>query len=253
MSKAQKPKQRQSKKRKILITLAVILSALTLIFAACAAYVCDYYRADVAAIANYETEGKITVTTGELGMAFLPENPQTGLIFYPGGKVEHTAYVPLMQALASKGILCVLPEMPLRLAVLNADAADGIKELYPAVTTWYIGGHSLGGSMAASYLSKHAAEFEGLVLLASYSTADLSATDLSVLSVYGKEDGVLDLEKYAKCKGNLPADMTEHVLAGGNHAYFGMYGKQKGDGEAALTPADQIGQTAELIAAFMNL
>ena len=105
--------------------------------------------------------------------------------------MEHTAYAPLMKELAEKDILCVLVKMPFHLAVFDINAADGIREQFPEIKSWYIGGHSLGGSMAASYVSKHTEDFEGLVLLAAYSTEDLSDSGLKVLSVYGSEDGVL--------------------------------------------------------------
>lgn len=65
-------------------------------------------------------------------------------------------------------------------------------------------GHSLGDSMAASYLADNTNDYEGLILLGSYSTADLSGTDLSALSVYGSEDKVLNREKYNENKSNLP-------------------------------------------------
>lgn len=166
--------------------------------------------------------------------------------------MEHTAYIPLMQACSEQGILCVLVEMPFRLAVLDVNAADGIQEQYPQIESWYIGGHSLGGSMAASYLSEHADSFEGLVLLGAYSTADLSAGDLEVLSVYGSEDGVMNREKYVQNKTNLPADFMENVVEGGCHAYFGMYGAQDGDGIPTITNEEQICLTADAIASMMG-
>ncbi len=49
--------------------------------------------------------------------------------------------------------------------------------------------------MAASYLGKHTDEYDGLILLAAYSTADLSDSDLKVLSLYSSNDGVLSMEK----------------------------------------------------------
>ena len=229
-----------------------ILLVLTLLLVAVFVYLGSGYKADAAAVEALVPEGAVTVTQGEDGMAFLPQDPKTGLIFYPGGKVEFTAYVPLMKALAARGVLCVLPEMPFDLAVLDINAADGICALYPAVEHWYIGGHSLGGSMAAAYLEKHPQDFAGLLLLASYSTADLSGTELSVLSIYGSEDGVMDRENYAENKANLPADFTECVLEGGNHAGFGMYGVQKGDGIATLTQERQILLTADRFAAFLT-
>lgn len=239
--------------KKLWISLICTALAVLLLFGGCALYVCDYYRADTAAIeAMVEGDG-ITVTALAGGdIAYGSTDAAYGLIFYPGGKVEHTAYEPLLCALAARGILCILVKMPLRLAVLDMNAADGIPAQFPAVQHWYIGGHSLGGSMAASYLASHANEFEGLVLLGSYSTADLSQTDLRALSLYGSEDGVLNREKYAECRSNLPADTVEREIAGGNHAYFGAYGAQKGDGEAALTVQQQITFSADSIAAFMK-
>lgn len=118
----------------------------------------------------------------------------------------------------------------------------------PEIASWYIGGHSLGGSMAASYVASHTEEFEGLVLLGAYSTADLSATSLRVLSLFGSEDGVMNAEKYEQYRRNLPEGFREVILEGGNHAGFGMYGAQKGDGVATVTGEEQIALAAEYIA-----
>ena len=238
------------KVKKWCVTL-ILLAVSLLLLGACAIYLGDYYRADTAASAAFGTAQDITRETLEDGtLVFLPQNADTGLIFYPGGKVEHTAYVPLMEALAARGILCVLVEMPFRLAVLDVSAADGVQEKYPQIQSWYIGGHSLGGSMAASYLEQNAARYAGLVLLGSYSTADLSDTALAVLSIYGSEDGVLNREKYDACMGNLPENTVQIVIEGGNHACFGVYGEQKGDGTASITGAEQITRTACEIADF---
>ena len=101
--------------------------------------------------------------------------------------------------------------------------------------------------MAASYLADHVDEYEGLILLGSYSTADLSDTDLDVLSIYGSEDKVLNREKYDENKSNLPDDFSEVVIEGGCHAYFGMYGAQDGDGTPTISNHEQIRLTVESI------
>lgn len=112
-------------------------------------YAADYYRADETAAAALAATGKVTVELREDMALFRPKSPAAiGFIFYPGGKVEFTAYAPLLLKLAEQGMQCVLPEMPLNLAVLDMNAADGIRERYPEIQTWYIGGHSLGGSHA---------------------------------------------------------------------------------------------------------
>ena len=228
------------------ITLIIILA----LAAGCVFYISDYYRAlpEALAVVTEPAEG-ITVTEVKNDhIVFAPENAMAGLIFYPGGKVQYEAYAPLMEALAEEGILCVLLHMPANLAVLDMNAAEGITAEYPDIEKWYIGGHSLGGSMAASYAAKNTEELEGVILLASYSTAALQNSGLEVVSIYGSNDGVLNLEKYDKYRENLPEDFKEEVIEGGNHAYFGKYGFQEGDGEATITNEIQIETTVNIVA-----
>lgn len=235
------------RKQKIFIITTSFVLALVIIIGACTIYIGDYYRADNEAIGAFLPQGITWKEETDGKIVFEPKGATKGLIFYPGGKVEYTAYIPLMQACAEEGILCVLVEMPFNLAVLDVNAADGIQKEYPEIEDWYIGGHSLGGSMAASYLADNAEDYEGLILLGSYSTADLSATDLAVLSVFGSEDKVMNREKYNENKSNLPGDFTETVIDGGCHAYFGMYGAQDGDGTPTITNEEQIRLTVENI------
>ena len=239
-------------KRKIFITTTSVLLALAIIIGACSIYLGNYYSADNEAIGAFLPQGT-TWTEDPYGrIVFEPKGATKGFIFYPGGKVEYTAYIPLMKACAEEGILCVLVEMPFNLAVLDINAADGIQKEYPEIEEWYIGGHSLGGSMAASYLANHIEDYEGLILLGSYSTADISDTDINVLSVFGSEDKVMNRDKYEDNKSNLPSDFTEFVIDGGCHAYFGMYGPQDGDGTATITNEEQISLTVKSIVKVME-
>ena len=122
-------------------------------------YAADCYHADD--VTEYmRSSENVSVRQDGNAVGFVPDEAVQGLIFYPGGKVEHIAYAPLMRKLADHGILCVLVEMPLNLAVMDIDAADGIQERYPQIKSWYIGGHSLGGSMAASHAAKNASGYE---------------------------------------------------------------------------------------------
>lgn len=231
----------------------IILVAFALCVGACLMYVNDFYHVNAEDVAAFSADSDVQRQILSDGvLAFIPDTAYAGLIFYPGGKVEYTAYEPLMCACAENGLLCVVVEMPFNLAVLDADAAAGIQEKFPDIDSWYIGGHSLGGSMAASYVADNAADFEGLILLASYSTADLSESGLKVLSIHGSEDKVLNQEKYKDYKSNLPAGLTEHVIDGGNHAGFGMYGEQEGDGKALISNKVQINHSAALIAEFVK-
>ena len=234
-------------KKKLVITVVSVLVFCGILIGGTAVYLNDYYRADTSAFSAVATTKEIKKEVSDGFVSYIPEEAGAGFIFYPGGKVEFISYEPLMKACAERGILCVLVEMPFNLAVLDVNAADGIREKYPDIKSWYIGGHSLGGSMAASYLGDNADFFDGLILLGSYSTENLSDTSLRVVSVFGSNDKVMNREKYEECKMNLPESFTEFIIDGGSHAYFGMYGEQDGDGTAEITNAQQIEMTADII------
>ena len=238
-------------KKRYIVGTCLVAVLLALVFG-CIVYVSDCYSAEGTAVAAMAGSETVSVQKMDKMTVFSPENPTAGFLFYPGGKVEPTAYAPLMLALAERDVLCVLIPMPCNLAVLNPNAAEGIQEQFPEIENWYIGGHSLGGSMAASYGAKHPGQLKGLVLLAAYSTADLTDSGLDVLSMYGSEDGVLNMEKYGNCRKNLPETAVEVMIQGGNHASFGSYGAQDGDGEASISTAQQIQCTAEEIVKFVN-
>ncbi len=226
-----------------LLAALLILSAL---FLGWRLYVGDYYRAGAEAQAVLRvTEPVSAAYRADLdALVFAPEGAERGLIFYPGAKVEYTAYAPLMERFAAEGTLCVLLHMTDNLAVLEADAAAAIPAAFPEIRSWAVGGHSLGGVMAARYAAGHADSFDGLLLLASYATDDLSASGLRVVSIYGSQDGVLDRGAYEKNRPLLPADTAELVIEGGCHAGFADYGAQKGDGAPAISGAEQMDQTA---------
>lgn len=246
----EKAKHTTRRKRRIgwIIAAAVLLAAVIGTWI----YLSNYYHAEADAIAAlHDTTQAIEIRQSDTRIAFVPQDPQAGFIFYPGAKVAFESYAPLMKACAERGVLCVLLKMPGNLAVLDYNAADGIAEDYPDVERWYVGGHSLGGNIAATYAAKHADAVAGLVLLAAYSTDDLTDTDLQVLSVYGSEDGVLNRDRYARYRANLPADTVERVIEGGCHSYFGSYGMQDGDGTPTIPMAEQITETANAIAGLL--
>lgn len=237
------------KKKPFLIALSILL-ILTLF---CGLYVNDYYHADASALAALSSDASVSITISRKQATFAPSAPNgQGFLFYPGGKVEFTAYAPLLRRLAKNGVTCVVIKMPWNLAVLSPNAADAVFPQFPEISQWYIGGHSLGGSMAANYASSHPDLLKGLVLLASYSTKDLHQSGLRVLSLYGNQDGVLNLASYIKNEANLPEDCVFQILDGANHAGFGSYGPQKGDGECLLPEGIQIEKTAQIILEFLD-
>ncbi len=221
-----------------------------------AVYINDFYHATPEALEALQSSEMTKVSKiGKDTIIFSPikEKVKAGFIFYPGGKVQYEAYAPMLQALSEQGILCILVHMPCNLAILDKNAANGLQKKFPKITNWYIGGHSLGGAMAASYVANHVKEYKGLVLCASYSTVNLKNSELDILSLYGTNDDVLNMEKYKKNLVNLPKErMREKVIEGGCHAYFGSYGEQKGDGTPTITSKEQQTITANEIAYFIN-
>lgn len=216
-------------------------------------YINDFYPASPAAMEVLSSPAAgvtVTETPGRC-IAFVPDSPTAAVVFYPGGKVQYEAYAPLMNALAERGILCVLLHMPGNLAVLDVNAAEGIPAQYPAVDDWYLAGHSLGGSMAAVHLDTHTTDYRGVIFLSAYSTKDLTDSGMKVLSLYGSEDGVLGMDAYNRNHHNLPTDAVEAVISGGCHAFFGDYGPQRGDGTPTITVEEQTRQTADAITAFI--
>ncbi len=225
--------------RTVLIGLAALLAAGV---AAFYIYTADYYRADESALRAPET-GAVRLSQTDYGWFFDGPADDAALIFYPGALVEETAYAPLLCRLAENGLDVCLVKMPFHLAVLNADAADGVMARYD-YARWYIGGHSLGGAMAASYAADHA--LDGVILLAAYPTR---AVDEPMLLLYGEKDGVLDRDRVAGA-GRF-GSVEEIVIPGGNHAGFGNYGAQKGDGAADIPAAEQQTITAEAVEAWL--
>ena len=242
----------QCEKRRRAFFIAV-LAVVCVIGAAVCLWLGSFYRADEAAMSVLDAPSPgVTVERRDDRIVFRPEHCEAGLIFYPGGRVQFEAYAPLMDALAARGVLCVLLRMPGNLAVLRPDAADGVREAFPEIGRWFIAGHSLGGAVASICADKHPGDYEGLILLAAYPDRDLRESGLRVLSVTGTEDGVLNRGKYEAGKVLLPDDAQELVIEGGCHSYFGSYGMQKEDGKPAVSREAQTARTAEEIAGLIR-
>ncbi|MBQ9662633.1 MAG: alpha/beta hydrolase [Oscillospiraceae bacterium] len=204
-------------------------------------YTSVYYRADETALDALQSD---IVTQTDYGWLFDGPGDSSLLIFYPGAKVEETAYAPMLLQLAESGLDVCLVKMPLHLAFFGSNKAEEIQRRYDYGKI-YIGGHSLGGAMAAKYASNH--DMDGVILLAAYPTKKL---DEPMLIVYGSEDCVLNMErvKAAEQYGTV----EEAVLDGGNHAQFGNYGIQKGDGEAVITALEQQTETVSRVAEWLR-
>ena len=190
----------------------------------------------------------------ETWLTFEPTGIQanTGFIIYPGGRVDYRAYAPLARQIAEQGYLVVLLKMPFDLAVFDPNAANEVIRSYPEITRWAVGGHSLGGAMAASFAGANPQQVSGLVLWAAYppQNTDLSALSLSATSIYASLDGLATTNDIQDSISRLPANTIYVEIEGGNHAQFGWYGKQNGDNPAGISQEEQQEQ---ILFATLNL
>ncbi|MEG0772608.1 alpha/beta hydrolase [Clostridium sp.] len=244
-------KQKKSLRFKVFIGIGAFLIVLASAFFI---YVSSYYRASSFAFNTLKSDSIVTVEeNGDIVFIPVSNNKNTGFIFYPGGKVEALAYAPLGKEIASKGYTVVIAEMNFNLAVLSPNKADSIIRKYSDINTWVIGGHSLGGVMAADYAFNHD-KIKGLVLLASYpqSNKDFTSSSLKVLALWGSNDKVADLNKVKDAEKVMPKDAEFVEIKGGNHGGFGDYGPQEGDGEASITNEVQIHETSKYIIKLLD-
>src|SRR6056297_987695 len=238
-------------KRKTIITILVVL---LIIITAGLFYINQSYKPlqgnDVFLNKDYVTELDKYYLINE------DSEKNSALIFYQGGKVQETAYVPLCDLISQEGYTVFLIKMPFNLAVFDIDRASLILDQYRNdYDNWFLAGHSLGGDMAADYISKQKEnDFKGLIFLAAYpaESSNLSKKDIAVLSITASQDEVIDQNKLSKAKKYLPFGTQFNIIKGGNHAGFGNYGPQKGDGDAEITKKEQWEQTVNLIINFIR-
>ena len=205
------------------------------------------------ALAALQSDAQVIVTSAQW-LAFTPANsqPTIGFIIYPGGRVDYRAYAPAAHQIAAQGYQVVIVRMPLNLAVFGVNSAQEVQATYPQVRRWAIGGHSLGGAMAAAFARTHPGAVQGLALWAAYpaSSDDLSNSLLRVVSIFGSLDGLATGEKIDTSRPLLPADTTWVQIYGGDHAQFGWYGDQAGDNPASISRSDQ---QAQVVAATLEM
>lgn len=217
-------------------------------------YVSSYYKAGSFALDSLKSDAQVKVEeNGDILFEPVSNTKNMGFIFYPGAKVEPSAYAPIAKEIASNGYPVVIAKMNFNLAIFSPNRADSIVSKYKDIDHWVIGGHSLGGVMASNYAREHD-KIKGLVLLASYPQNKITFTDkpIKVLSLWGSNDKVADLNKVKEAKNVMPNDSEFIEIEGGNHGGFGDYGHQKGDGESSITNKQQMMETSNYIVEFLD-
>jgi len=240
-----------SKKKLIsLIILVIVIIAI----AGFVYYVSDYYRADNQALAALKSTDSYNVTNTDDYITFTPtENGSaTGVIIYPGGKVEAEAYSLMASKLAENGYTTIIVKMPFNLAFFDSNKADNVIDDHPEIKNWVIGGHSLGGVFASDYAVNNQDKIKGVIYLAAYPSADASNATFKALSIRGSLDALTTSQDIEENKNKFPADTTFITINGGNHYNFGNYGVQTGDNNSTITREQQQDETVNAILEFLK-
>ena len=230
-------------KKKVFIISLILIVIIGIII-----YLNTYYHSDD--VSDYiKSSESVEVKKINDGYFFDGPGKESAIIFYPGAKVEYTSYAPIMNNIASNGIDTYLIDMPFNIAFFGTNKADNIINNYDYYN-WYIMGHSLGGVVASNYVIKHN-NIKGLILLASYPTKKIP-NDVRLLTIYGTNDGVLNMEKYNNSTKYFPTSCKKVEIKGGNHANFGNYGSQKKDNKSTISREEQQDITVNEIISFIK-
>lgn len=213
------------------------------------------YKADDVALEALISTKHVTVTQTDDYILFVPNenfSDQSGLVYYPGAKVDPKAYANMSLSLATQGIPVIIIKMPFNFAIFDIDKALGIIEALDLDIKWAIGGHSLGGAMASELVYKYPEQFTALILFASYANSDLSDYDLDVLSIWGSQDAFVTEEKINEKKNLLPTHTIYAKIEGGNHSQFGNYGFQNGDNASTISADLQLTQIIDSVTSLLK-
>lgn len=188
-----------------------------------------------------KTDEGVTVKYIDEGVFIDSEATDKAVIYYPGCKVEYTAYIPFCYELAKKGYDVFILEVKLNFALLDKKAGQKILDKYE-YDKWILMGHSMGGIAISAFAEEAGDKVQGLVLLGAHGTSNLTDTDIKTLVLYGSEDGVVQRKKVEAGKKLLAKEGNyfELEIQGGNHAYWGFYGTQAMDGTATISRDAQM-------------
>jgi hypothetical protein len=231
-----------SRRRAVLVVAALVVGASGFLV-----YANVTSAAERAPLAEVADEPAISIDYSRDAVVLTPSSDANGegLVFIAGAKVEPVAYAYKLSGLVDEGYTVVIVRPFLNFGLFETRPLSAFTDLAPDVSGWFVGGHSLGGVKACMYADSPGVR--GLVLLGSYCANDLSTSDLAVVSVSGSNDRLSTPDKIDANKALLPSDTTFVEIDGANHAAFGDYGLQPGDGDSTIDDSNMRGDITEAI------
>ena len=214
--------------------------------------------ADAPALAAMTSDRTVTVMENSTEIVLTPTGTESrvGVFFQPGARVDARAYSAILRPLAEAGHQVIITKQPFGIAFLSTGAFAAARAEHPPVTRWVVGGHSLGGLVAATDAETYATSDHnpvvGLLFFASYPATNISHVNVKVLSISGSNDGLSTPAKVNASKRTLPAAARYLEVKGGVHAFFGDYGPQDGDGKPTISHDQARAQIAAASVEFVN-
>ena len=236
------------------IILIIVLAVVLIVGAYFTYYVSDYYHADSRALAALQSTDNYTVVDNSDFITFTPTHnlSSTGVIFYPGAKVQAESYSVMASQLATYGYTTIIVKMPFNLVVFDVNKADQVIVHHKEISTWVIAGHSLGGVFASDYALNHQDKIKGVIYLGAYPNQNASNASFKALSIRGSLDNLTTSQDITENLNKFPANTTFVTIPGGNHYNFGDYGIQAGDNNSTISIEEQQDITAGYIIKFLK-
>ncbi|MEF3405604.1 alpha/beta hydrolase [Agromyces sp. CCNWLW203] len=245
------PAQRGRRAVRVILAVLVVLALIVVGFLVWAKTVMQGERP---ASLEAWTDERVSIESYDDSVVMAPVDGATdrGLVFIPGARVDPYGYLAkLVDVVAETGTTVVVTKPVLNLAFFDQRPLQTFTRHAPDVSEWYVGGHSLGGVRACMMAAD--GEVAGVVFFGSYCANDLSASGLAVLSISGSDDGLSTPGKIEGAAHLLPADATFVEIEGANHASFGDYGVQPGDGVATASDRAVRDEIARALSEFWGV
>ena len=236
--------------------IARVAAGSALLLAGFLVYMYVESRATEEARLALHSDATVRVTVRSDDVLFEPAEVQraaAGLLFLPGTPVDPIAYAPVAKAIAARGHATAIVFLPRR-GLASADSsrlADRAGEAMRALGArrWVIAGHSRGGEFGSRLVLNDPDRYAALVLIATTHprSFSLANTSVDVIQISGDRDGTTSDEALAAARAMLPASTRRVVIPGANHSQFGFYGRHPFDGTPAISHANQIARTVDIL------